>query len=165
MEILTKRLKLRPFNAGDAEDFFYITRDSEIQKYVPYAWAKSIKETKRDIELYYSQGDFKNDFYFLLENKETKDLIGALIATRTLARKFEVALIIGKQFRRQGYMREALEGFIKNMEKGSILVFNVEEENEASIRTIQSLSRLREIRSYKVESTILATTCFFELTV
>lgn len=146
--IETDRLVLRPFELSDADSYFAMTRDKDIQKYVPYACAESIEETKGDITKYYSKGDMKHDYYFVIESKGTHQMVGALIITQNLSKEFEFCVMAAKEHRGKGYITEATKAAIKNFPAKSVLLWKIRKDNIASLRVI---SKLQE--EYKIEVT------------
>ena len=86
--IYTPRLILRPFKLADAKDYYNITRDSEIKKYVSYACPDSISETIENIKSCYSQADFERDFYLIIEEKIIFVINENNISSLTLIKKF-----------------------------------------------------------------------------
>lgn len=144
MEVVTNRLLLRPFHMSDANAFFTMTRDIEIQQYVPFACSEFLIETKFDILTFYSKGDFVHDFYYIIENRKTHEMLGALIITQNIEKEFDMSLIIDKNHRRKGYMSEALLGFINSMQKNSVLSFVIKKTNIASLCTVQKIPNIFE---------------------
>jgi len=134
----TERLIMRPFKKEDANRYFEITKDEAIQKYVPNACPYSLEEALFDIETYYSKGDWIHDFYIALEDKETHDIVGALIVYEDILKRYDMSIITAKEYRRMGYITEALKAF-KKLVKGKTLIFVIEKENLPSIKTVKKL--------------------------
>lgn len=145
MTILAKsdRLLLRKFNLSDAEAYYEITRDKSIQDYVPYAHLSSLDETIQYIKYIVSEG-FTNYLYVAIEERKTKKLIGAIIATQTLNYTFDINILIHKDYRNQGFMSEALQLFIPTMPQGSELIFVVDKCNQASFYTVTKIPNIIE---------------------
>lgn len=139
MVIYTNRLVLRPFKVEDANIFYEITQDKDIKDFVPYASPDSLEEAVQNIKTYYSKGDFIHDFYFIIEQKSTKEIVGALIVTQNQDGEFDMSLIISRNHRQKGYMKEAVDAFIQNMPSNSKLVFIVEKKNQASLTLMSHL--------------------------
>lgn len=138
--IESERLLLRKFTLNDAKDFYKIIRDRKIKRYVPIACLKTLKETQETINNYYSHCDCMQDFYLVIEDKQSHKIIGAIFAFGLLASKtFEMDILIAKRQRRKGYMTEALLAFISNLPKGSELFFVVDKTNKASLKTVSKL--------------------------
>lgn len=139
MVIYTNRLVLRPFKVEDANIFYEITQDKAIKDFVPYASPDSLEEAVKDINIYYSKGDFIHDFYFIIELKSSKEIVGALIVTQNSDGEFDMSLIISQSHRQKGYMKEAVYAFIQNMPSNSKLVFIIEKNNQASLTLMSHL--------------------------
>lgn len=137
----SERLIIRPFKTADAESYYQMTQDSLIRKYVPYACENSFEKTYETIEFFYSNGDCVNDFYLILEEKSTHTLIGALIATATQTSPLtlELCILTDANYRRKGFMFEALSAFIKALPQSTTLLFIVDKKNLASRNTISKL--------------------------
>lgn len=146
MVIETKRLILRPFTVQDAEIYYEITREKDIQKFVPFACPTSLEETKNDIKLYYANGDFIHDFYFILEEKSLHQVIGAMIITQNFKKELDMSLLIASRYRKNGYMLEAIKGFISYIPTSTTLLFIVENQNTSSLALMSHLE-LQEIKS------------------
>ena len=139
----TNRLILRPFSPIDAGEYFTITRDESVQKYVPMACPVSFQACLDDIKSVYSKGDFLHDYYVIIEEKLSGYVIGAIICV--LIQDFDLSAFIGNRFRGFGYMHEALEAFLSQMPKGSIISFTSQVSNTASIKVLQSIEGIGEI--------------------
>lgn len=139
--IESERLILRNFELTDATAYYQMTRDKDIQHYVPYACEETYEETVATIRDYYSVGDFKYDFYIAIEEKETHKLVGAIIATALVLSplSLDVCILTDKSMRRKGYMYEALCAFKDAVPKGTTLLFAIAEGNTASYRTVSKL--------------------------
>lgn len=144
ISVQTERLLLRGFETSDAEEYFRITRDPLIQKFVPYACLDTLEETIECIDFYYANGDCINDFYVVIEELESHKLVGAIIATKTLRDNFDMAILIDSSNRHKGYMTEALLAFQTIIPAGSNLMFVIEKENKASYSTVSKLPNIQE---------------------
>lgn len=112
MNIETTRLILRPFRMEDLDEYFSLITDEDIRKYV-YSYTRiSSKEDLSELVSVYAQGDFTNDFYYVICDKVTNNIIGAIIAVKNPNCILDVSYLIGKSFRNRGYLKEALLGFI-----------------------------------------------------
>ena len=146
--IESERLYLRKFNLSDAEAYYQMTRDTDIQKYVEYACAPTLEETIENIDLSYSQSDFVHDYYLLLEDKNLHKIVGAILATESIdSSVLEVCILTHPEFRKKGYMTEALNTFIKYLPTGKILSFCINYQNFASLKTISKLPNVQEVSS------------------
>ncbi len=149
--IETERVRLREFrlNISDAKNYFIITRDEDIQKYLPYAYDDSIKDTLSTIDECFSRCDFVRDFYLVIEDKLTKQMLGAIIATEIPFKpnNIEVCILLGKQFRKQGYMTEALNAFIRSLPKNKNLIFSIASENLDSLKVVSKIEGIKLIEN------------------
>lgn len=139
--IESEHLILRKFNVKDGNDFFKITRDCDIIQYVPYVFTDSPKEAFKLLKAYIKNCNLITDFYLAIEEKSSQKLIGALIVTKSpYLNDFEVAYFITNEYRRHGYMVEALKCFINsNCLKNKTLGFQIHKDNLASLTVVQNL--------------------------
>ena len=99
MIIQTERLQLRPFTLGDAEEYFKIVSSSqEIQEFVPFAYESTIEEMRQAISECYSVGNFKDDFYFIIEEMISHKIMGAIIAVRIFEKNLDLSILLGRDF-------------------------------------------------------------------
>ncbi len=138
------RLFLRKFQLSDAEAYHEMTNDDAIQKYVEYACAPTLEETIENIELSYSKSDCIHDYYLILEEKYTHQIVGAILSTESIdGSVFEVCILTHRNFRKKGYMTEALQAFISSLPSGKILSFCIHQNNIASLQTISKIPRIQ----------------------
>lgn len=139
--IESDRLVIRQFTVEDAPAYHQMTRDKDIQIYVPYACEETYEETLETIRDYYSVSDLKYDYYLVLEEKGTGKLVGAIIATAltTSPLNLDICILTEKSMRRKGYMYEALCAFKDALPKGTTLLFAIAQGNVASYRTVSKL--------------------------
>lgn len=142
----SERLLIRPFKLADTEEYYQMTRDPIVRKYVPFACENTLEETYSTIDMYYSHGDCVNDFYLVLEEKESHKLVGAIIATarKTIPLTLDVCILTNVNFRRKGFMLEALTAFKDALPKSTELIFVVDKNNEASKNTVTKLPGIKE---------------------
>lgn len=141
----SERLLLRKFIRSDAKAYYQITRDPKTQDFVPYANIKSLRDSTTCMKQF-ECGDFTNNFYVVLEEKDSKKMIGAIFATRTLLNSFDMNILIDATYRRKGYMSEALSTFISSViPNGSELIFVVDKTNIASYHTVTKLPGIIEV--------------------
>lgn len=144
--IQTPRLILRPFRLADAKDYYKITRDYEIKKYVGYACPDSLSETEENIKSCYSQADFDRDFYLIIEEKETGKIIGALSLTENFSMEYyEICYFIDKKYRRNGYMKEALTYFLNSISTEEKIVFVINKTNISSLNLMKKFANIEDI--------------------
>ncbi len=142
----SERLLLRQFELADVEEYYQMTRDPLIQYYVSHAYETTIEETYEAFELSYSVKNNPYDFYLILEHKETHKIVGAIISTacKTSPLTLDVGILTAAEYRRQGYMFEALMAFKDAIPQGTELLFAIKKENLASIKTVTKLPGLVE---------------------
>lgn len=148
--IESEHLLLRNFRIDDVEDFYQMTRDKLIQKYLPYVYVNTIQETIQNIK-FYMQGDFINNFYIVIEEKQSSCIVGSLIVNRTFKNQYEVSYMISKDFRKRGYMLEALTSFISSIPTNIVLNFYIETDNITSIKTVSKIRGMKEA-PFKIKS-------------
>ena len=142
----SERLLLRQFDLADVGEYYQMTRDPLIQYYVSHAYENTIEETYEAFEMSYSVKNNPYDFYLILEHKITHKIVGAIIstATKTSPLTLDVGILTAAEYRRQGYMFEALLAFIDALPKGTELLFAIRKENLASIKTVTKLPGIVE---------------------
>ena len=129
-QIETQRLILRRFCLADSEQYFHITREPDIRRFVPDACPFDKQECINDIKNIYSKGDCDYDFYLIIENKLSHQIMGAIISV--LIHEFDTQYFLASRFRGQGFMSEALSAFIEYMRythAGGSILFNVDAPN------------------------------------
>ena len=151
IRIETSRLILRPFKLADAKSYYNITRDPQIKKYVSYACPDSISEAKESIKSCYSQADFKRDFYFVIEEKKSGNIVGSLSLTQNFFMDYyEICYFISNSYRRKGYMEEVLTNFLESISSKEKIVFVIKDDNIPSLNLIQKLPYMTDIsKEYK----------------
>lgn len=145
--IETERLLLRPFTIADAESYFQMTSDATIRNYIPYCWTENLEETQQLILDYYSRGDFVRDFYIGIEDKNSHELVGAIIAValKTNPLELDMSIFIDAKHRQKGYMSEALKAFTQSVKKPAYMSFMIKEDNIASLKTVAKLPNIQEL--------------------
>lgn len=141
----SQRLILRSFTLADSEAYFEMTQDPDIRKYVPNSYGDTLEETQNLIKDYI-KGDCVRDFYLVLEEKSTHELIGAIIATTCpFYSQIDMCIMSRADCRRKGYIIEALYAFISTLPKHTKLNFLIEKDNENSLSTVSKLSGIKEV--------------------
>lgn len=137
----TERLVLRSFENSDVDEYFSIVSDASIRKYVPYATAFSRKAACTLVDDY-CKGDFINDFYVVFKDKQTMEIVGAIIAVKISTSTLDISYLISADRRNKGFMKEALRGFMNYLlhlpVMYSCLQFTIENENVASQEVVKS---------------------------
>ena len=145
MLIETTRLILRPFSLKDAEEYFFLTRDDQIARYLEGCFFPTLNEIQEAIKDSYSVCDFEKDFYLIIEEKLSHTIIGALIITyNNHLESYDTTYLIGKAYRKKGYLKEAFYAFLKEMpSNGKPLTFIVRKDNTASLNFIRNIPKIR----------------------
>ena len=141
--IESERLILRNFKLSDIKPYFQMTQDKSIQDFVPYACVSNYFEAFTRI-FKFKYCDFKNDYYIAIKEKNSKKLIGAIIATRTQQSKFDMNILLSPTSRGKRYMSEALKAFIQTIPPNTELVFVIDKTNIASINTVSRIPNIKE---------------------
>ena len=137
----SERLLLRQFELADVGEYYQMTLDPLIRTYVPFACENTIEETYEAFEVCYSVKDNPYDFYLILEEKNSKKIVGAIISTaiKTEPLVLDVCILTNANYRQKGYMTEALLAFKDALPKSTELLFSIKKENFASLKTITKL--------------------------
>lgn len=143
--IETERLIIRPLKMADVQEYYSITRDKSVEKYVPYAYPKSFEDARQDFKEFYTKGDLEHDFYLALEDKKKNRLVGAMIVTQNYKKEFDMSLIIGTEYRGKKYMKECLQAFVKVMRKESVLLFIIDRKNTSSYNLVKKLPNIQDV--------------------
>lgn len=143
----SERLLLRQFELADVGEYYQMTLDPLIRLYVPFACENSIEETYEAFEICYSVKNNPYDFYLILEDKISKKIVGAIISTATTTSPLvlDVDILTGADYRKKGYMFEALSAFKDALPKGTELLFSIKKENIASLKTVTKLPGIVEV--------------------
>ena len=140
MIIRTDRLILRPFESKDFNWFKEVAMDEEVRVLLPGV-ACGKDETVKVAICLYAEGDFVNDFYYVICDKNNKQ-VGIIIATRVSKNTIDVSYFLKKESRHNGYMVEAVQGFINYAKTVNVLYrfrFLISEKNKASLNVVKKL--------------------------
>lgn len=137
----TERLRLTNFKFKDAQEFYRITQDSAIVKYMPYVYEYNVKGIRKTIKETYVKADFVRDYYIKIVEKKTKQMVGAIIAITNHEGKLELSVMIGEDYRKKGYMYEALREFYCALKERRIkeVVVMIHKDNKASNQLFEKL--------------------------
>jgi len=147
MVITTSRLRLRPFTEEDTIEYFNLVYNSKsIRQFVPYAWMDSEEEMYESIKNIYAKGNFRDDFYFVLQEKETGKIIGAIIAVRQKERFLDLSVLVGDFYQHQGFMFEAVTAFKEMLKTTKYIQFSlvIENSNEKSQALAKKLGAIKD---------------------
>ena len=139
MTIQTERLLLRAFVETDVSWYYDFLQNQDIKEELPGIYASNFKEAEQDI-LIFSRADFENDFYYLIMDKENKNVMGIIIAVRITTGTMDVSYFLKEEYRHNGYMHEALEAVISAACDYNPLYrfrFVIKEKNTASLNVIK----------------------------
>lgn len=128
------------YTEKDIKNFYEISHDTEVKKYVPYAYSKNYDEAKETVEAY-SEGDCKNDFYLCIQDKNG-EVVGAIIAVRMITTVLDVSVLIATKHRGKGIMKIAMNSFIiwlKSNTNYTQLSLVIEESNNSSKRLAEKI--------------------------
>lgn len=141
----TERLILRAFESSDVNWYFEMVSREEFKKRLPGLAVETKEQAESDLAILRA-GDFKNDFYYVIENK-IGNVLGVIIAVKITSSVLDVSYFLDKSHRRKGYMREALKAFMsKAHEENPVYRFRmiVEKDNEESLLLLKSLGGIIE---------------------
>lgn len=142
----SERLLIRQFNLADVGEYYQMTRDPLIQHYVSFACENTIEETFEAFKECYSVENNPYDSYLILENKNSHEIVGAIISTaiKTTPLVLDVCILTEAEHRQKGYMFEALTAFIDVLPNSTELLFAINKENIASLKTVSKLPGIVE---------------------
>ena len=124
-----------------------VNSSAETARYLSGVYVTSLEQAYENIA-FYRKNNGNGDFYIAIRkwNAEEKGtLLGLIIATRPIekikAKSLEVAYLMGRDFRGNGYMQEAIRGFIPIAQTLGYqqLLFEIVEDNKCSIKVIENL--------------------------
>lgn len=136
-----KRIILRPFKKEDSKEYLKLVNDVAIKQYLSFASPDTLEESIELLENY-CEVDFVNDFYFVIEDTKTHQLIGALLCFRTSTFILDTSYFIAKDYRGNGFVIEALKVFIDYLSKNTAyntLFFMINNKNLTSKKIMQKL--------------------------
>lgn len=154
MEIIeTNRLILRSPCKKDTNLLLGVLNDEDAMKYIPGFFRTSYEDVLSFIEICETY-DYKNHFFYVLEEKASHTIVGVLDAT-----KYEtlyISYLCKKSRRREGFVSEALVAFshyLINNSQYSTLAFIIDENNLASKSLIkkygvQSIGKIDSYETY-----------------
>lgn len=136
MIIFTKRLKLRPFKSEDIVWYFDMLQCDDLKNELIGIYTDNIKIAKEYLETF-QKADFKNDFYYVIENRKTKQVMGIFIAVRISGRYLDVSYFLKEEYRHKGYMYETIKALKENAKTiNPIYCYRlvIKKENTASLK-------------------------------
>ena len=113
----TERLILRRFELNDLEELFYngYITDEKMTEDLSWKPCKTIEEQRKIIEDWVKLYENKDFYKWLIETKDTHELIGGIDICNLYKRKDygEVGYCIGSKYWNKGYATEALKRVIE----------------------------------------------------
>ena len=141
MIIQTNRLVLRAFKKEDIDWYFDLICQDELRQRLPNLFQRTKAMAKEDIDLFIN-GDFKNDFYYVITDK-TNNVLGIIIAVRLTGMIVEISYYLYPEYRHKGYMHETLEEMFKNIRTINIrysFLLIIKKDNISSLNVAKQLN-------------------------
>ena len=136
---------LRPITFRDTQDYFNLSHsDSDIVYYVPEKVKSTLAQTGEFLSKY-ERADFQTKYAYIIELHNSNGIfpIGAIFASASpIYNSLIVTYFIGKRYRNQGYMKEALRkfaAFIKHDTRYRSLFFDVQVSNQPCKNLVQCI--------------------------
>ena len=104
--IKTDRLVLRQPQESDKNLLFALLNDIKVHEFISHIYCETLSEVDEFLFLSHFS-DFKSDFCFILESKETKEIIGLIEAYVTSDNILCVSYATKKSARGKGFICEA----------------------------------------------------------
>ena len=141
--IKTDRLFLRQPQESDKDLLFSLLNDPKVQEFLAHIYCETISDVDEFIFLT-QLSDFESDFCFILENKESKEIVGLIEAYVTSDKILCISYAIKESARGNGFICEALKGFIIYifLKKLNILFveFSIRNDNNSSMNIMRKLN-------------------------
>ena len=114
IQVETPRLILRPFEMGDAEDWFNIMRSPEVTRYWSHLPLQSLQEAQQDIIQDITHMERKEYLRLAVIDKETNALMWMCVFFNHYpsSRRGEVGYCLDMAYQGKGIMKEAMVAFI-----------------------------------------------------
>ena len=136
---------LRPIQFRDTQVYFDLTHsDLDIKHYMPEKVKDTLAQTGEFLGKY-ERADFQTEYAYIIELHSSDGIfpIGALFASASpIYNSLTVTYFIGKRYRRQGYMKEALRkfaAFIRHETHYCSLFFDVQSSNQTCKNLVQHI--------------------------
>ena len=141
--IKTDRLVLRQPQESDKDLLFSLLNDPKVQEFLTHIYCENASDIDEFITLSHLS-DFESDFCFILENKESKEIIGLIEAYVTSDKILCISYVIKESARGNGFICEALKEFIIYifLKKLNILFveFSIRNDNNSSMNIMRKLN-------------------------
>lgn len=139
--IETDRLILRKPNEKDIYPLLKIVNDPKVKEFVPAFFMENYRDVLNFLDVS-KLADSDDDFYFVLEEKSSKTLVGILSVYRTLDNFLPISYAALSSRRGEGFIPEALKGFISFMKSHSFhgtVWFAIRRNNLSSKKVVEKL--------------------------
>lgn len=140
--IETNRLILRKPKKSDSKGLFSVFNDATLQIYIPTLYCSTMKDVKRWIDLTTHFFNMKMDFALVIQEINSKEIIGVIHAYSLEQTKLSISYVIKSDKRGHGYMVEAIKCLIKylyNQDFFTEILFDIRYDNVASIAIMKKL--------------------------
>lgn len=140
--IETNRLILRKPKRSDSKDLFSVFNDDKLQIYIPTLYCNTINDVKRWIDLTTHFFNMKMDFALVIQEINSKEIIGVIHAYSLEQTKLSISYVIKADKRGHGYMVEAIKYLIKYLYHQAFfteILFDIRYDNVASIAIMRKL--------------------------
>lgn len=137
MIIQTERLILRRFTEADIEWYYHFVQNEELKKRLPSLQVKTVEQARFDLKLF-EKGDLVNDYYCVITDK-IGNVMGIMIAVSITRETIDVSYFLKKEYRKKGYMHEALENLMSIARKRNPLYrfkFVIDKDNIESFNVV-----------------------------
>lgn len=144
IQVETPRLILRPFEMGDAEDWFNIMRSPEVTRYWSHLPWQSLQEAQQDIIQDITHMERKEYLRLAVIDKETNALMGMCVFFNHYpsSRRGEVGYCLDMAYQGKGIMKEAMVAFIDYLQTHLAvrrLEADIHPDNKASVSFISEI--------------------------
>lgn len=140
--IKTDRLILRNPISSDKTLLLKLLSDHQIREFVPHIYNNNLEDIEMFISSYYSS-DFEVDFCMIIEEQKSNDIVGILEGLVYSDGSTEISYAIKSSARGNGFMSEALKGFITylyNETNINSIDFLIRLDNNSSVRVMEKLN-------------------------
>ena len=150
MIIRTRRLVLRPFETADVTWYYDVIKNTDMVTRLKSLNAKDEETAQKHISIF-ANGDFKNDFYYVITDKK-ENVMGLIIAVRLTRMTMDVSYFLKEEYRHNGYMQEALAGIVETIRDDNPLVrirLEIEKDNIPSLNIAKRMSAIMQDKGDK----------------
>lgn len=159
MSILyTERLKLRPFQEGDAPAMFRNwMSDEEVARFCRWYRHRELKSTQWMLDMYLREAQDGFEYRWAVTERDSDEAIGAVevVSMRKQDHCAEIGYVIARRFWNRGFMTEAVRAVIEELFRSGFAMVcgRRHEDNPASGRVMEKcgmryVGKEKEIRKY-----------------